>query len=163
MSTLLAIDPGIRGAGCALFRDGRLFKAWYQRNPVKKGAGPVAWFALGDAVASEVEGPVDTYVVEVMQIYRHGRGDPNDLLELAGVGAAIGASVGCREAFGYRPREWKGTVPGDVFTERIKSWLTDADRSVIVKCAASLEHNVYDAIGLGIVHLKRNPTSETQK
>lgn len=156
-STLLAIDPGVRGVGLAYFRDAKLHYAAYIKNPVEEGGGPEAWFGLADAVYfrfKELGYSVETYVLEIPQIYRVSKGDPNDLIQIAGVGAAIGASFPLKRAIGYRPREWKGTVKKEIHHPRILAQLTDEERAVIAEDRKTLIHNVHDAIGLGLFQLE---------
>jgi hypothetical protein len=160
---LLAVDPGVRGCGVAVFDGCELAFAAYIRNPVKKGGGATAWLGMGWEVFERLTAldlNVTEYVIEVPQIYRMSKGDPNDLIDLAGVGAWVGALSRASKAFSYKPREWKGTVKADVFTERIRTWLTPDEVASIEPCAKSLEHNVIDAVGLGIVHLRKTGRRE---
>lgn len=156
---LLAIDPGLRGVGVAHFRGPELNYANYIRNPVEKGGGPEAWFALANEVFfhfKELGYAVDTYVLEVPQVYRVSKGDPNDLIEIAGVGAAIGASFPLKRAIGYRPREWKGTIKKEIHHPRVLAQLTEAERACIAEKRKTVLHNVVDAVALGLFQLERD-------
>lgn len=158
--TTLAVDPGLRGLGAAYFIGPTLVYANYISNPVLKGDGPTAWFALADAVYDDFKTRgyrVDTYVVELMQIYFGNRGgNPNDLLELAGVGGAVGAVFPIQRAAGYRPREWKGTLKKEVHHPRILAELSDAEKAAIAEPRKSYVGHVIDAIGLGLYQLERD-------
>lgn len=149
---ILAIDPGIRGCGAAVFDGTALHWAGYVRNTATTGNGPFECASMADAVARElVTHTVTRLVLEWPQIYRagKGKGDPNDLLCLAGVDAAL---AGWFRAPGthVRPRAWKGTIDGDKLIKRIKMRVTPAERLCVVLPCPSLEHNVWDAIGLGL-------------
>lgn len=160
MTTTLVIDPGARGCGLAYFKGPTLTYANFIANPETEGSGPRSWFALADAVYADMKERsyrVDVYVCELMQIYfRPGKGaNPNDLLELAAVSAAIGASFPVKEAYGYYPRSWTGTSPKSVRQPRILAQLSDVEReSILEKRKTFLDHAV-DAIGIGLYHLER--------
>jgi hypothetical protein len=48
------------------------------------------------------------------------------------------------------PHEWKGTIDGDIMTNRIEAQLTPAERALLpTKPRGGLDHNMLDAIGLG--------------
>ncbi len=96
----------------------------------------------------------DLVVLEVPQIYRHSKGDPNDLITLA-----LQAG-GYRERFqskGFRvvtvkPAEWKGQVDKDMHNARVIKSLPPEELELFKlktkSLAASKRHNVIDAIGL---------------
>jgi hypothetical protein len=178
---ILAVDPGIRGVGVALFRDLRrqsaslactqpdLVRCAYVRNPSTAGAGPFECSEIAIAVDDWLRGVIvnmtlarlDGVVVEWPQVYTAGKlvGDPNDLLPLAGVDAAIVAyaRAGRRphvprlHVIAYKPHEWKGQIPkGEIFEGRVRERLT-LDEAILLDDALddapkSLRHNVYDAV-----------------
>lgn len=165
---VLAVDPGIRGCGVALFRAGLLAEAAYVKNSYKSGnrATEAASMAkdvvdwLGDTIDE-----LDELAVEWPQIYvsqlRAGKGkkkaDPNDLLALCGIDAALAAlfKVSTKS---YQPHEWKGGVDKDPHHLRIEGRLQPSELRVASEAredAGSLEHNVMDAIGIGLFHLGR--------
>jgi hypothetical protein len=161
----LAIDPGKRNPGVALF-DGDELRA---AKCVAGGRGDGA-FQCAVASACAIVAWVAQYVrcpgvivCEWPQVYeRERKKDPNNLLPLAGVNTAVGAIytalAGGRDApnlVSYKPREWKGTLDGDAFLERILSRLTDDEKARIEKRGKTLDHNAIDAIGVGLKHLGR--------
>jgi hypothetical protein len=96
-------------------------------------------------------------VIECPQVYVHSRakGDPNDLIRLALMAGVIVGAIGQKNVVEYRPAEWKGQVPKDVMTERIKRSLNKGEQSrVVLPRAMSLAHNVWDAVGIGLHHLR---------
>lgn len=160
--TLLAVDPGLRNAGVALFsldgpNAGQLIHAQLIKNPAQ-GDGPNAWFALGDhayEIFKKLGHRIDVYAVEVMQVYKGNYKNPNDLIQVAACGAAIGAALPIKEAHGYYPREWKGNVPKAIHNERTMNRISEAEKKVIQRTPGYLMNNVIDAIGIGLFHLER--------
>lgn len=83
------------------------------------------------------------------------KGDPNDLLDLAGVDGAIAALLEpTTELTMYLPSQWKGSVDADVMTERIRNALSDSERNCIVTAGAK-DHNTLDAVGIGLYRFGR--------
>lgn len=155
---MICIDPGLRGCGAALFHEQKLIEARYISNPEKTRRGPVAWRAMADAIMNTWGwmGPVtsDMYL-EVPQVYGGPRAeDPNDLIDLAGVDGAIASRYASSNLNFFLPRQWKGQVPKDKMTQRIKEQLFDFELAR-VKSAGAKDHNTYDAIGIGLFVLGR--------
>ena len=148
---LISIDPGLRTAGFAQWDEsGRLLLAGLAQGS-KTARDSEAWRAIASEVRKIAEGC--DVVIEFPKVYPHGKGDPEDLLQLAAVVGAICASHKCLKVF--RPYEWKGQVPKDVMVMRIQGWITDSERSkVLLPSAKSLQHNVWDAIGIGVKYLQ---------
>ncbi len=109
----------------------------------------------------------DNLLIEVPRIYQGSKqkGDPDDILQVAGVVGAISAIGTWGTVRGIHPRDWKGTINPEVMIERIQ-WLdprekkrprlTHAEFDTIERPrAVSLEHNMWDAIGIGLHHLGR--------
>lgn len=148
---LLAVDPGKKHAGVAIFKNGQLSFATLARadNPL--------------AVAMEVEriyrcsrnmsdpATADVLVVERQQVYPGIRkADPNDLLPLAECVGAVNALIYAPIRRLPLPKDWKGSTPKDIFSARIESGMSRLDlEAVDPKVPKSLRHNVIDAIGLG--------------
>ena len=158
--TVLAIDPGINGAGVAWFSPvggGTLEWARYYPNALgTKNTLAERVAALGRLISNNA--PPMTIVTECPQIYPagHGKGDPNQLIPLAQLGAYVAARFGASRWVQVRPREWKGTLDGDVMVERIKHRLT-AEEAIRVESfkRGGLDHNIYDGVGLGLWFLGR--------
>jgi len=64
-STTLAIDPGIRGVGAALFADGTLTKCAYIANPSLEGNGPLECVSM----AYQVLGYFETLVIALAKSF----------------------------------------------------------------------------------------------
>lgn len=159
----ISLDPGLRHCGLAIWHGTALVWAGLVKGP-KEGRGPQAWATMSDAVHTAVHTAklpdfyVGGCVVEYPQVYARGPGDPADLIELAGVVGAVVANLSesppC-EITGYLPREWKGQVPKEIQNARTLAKLGPGEKAAMVPCAASLVHNVWDAIGIGLAHLQK--------
>lgn len=154
---VLAVDPGIRACGAALFAaDGVLWKAALVRCSTDVS---VPAPARCEAMAWEASqwGGVDREVLalEWPQVYRAGRGkrgaDPNDLLLLAGVCGALAAHVRC-DVVAVLPREWKGTLPKEIACAHVYARLAPGERKVVdaLGLPKSSIHHVLDAVGIGL-------------
>lgn len=152
---LVAIDPGLHHCGVALFTpEGTLTHAELVKNPVDMPGCLNAW-PMAAAVASRVGGFVTEVVVEIPQVYPgRQKGDPNDLIDLAAVVGGCVAVLGGR-SYAYRPAQWKGQTPKDVTTARAKAKLSATEQGAIEQCQPHLMHNVWDAVALGLAHLKK--------
>lgn len=155
----LAIDPGLRDCGLALYTGHKLVRAVLARSSNKADRGPYAWRDMAMVAHAWVvqQGVLpDVVVIEAQQIYpaKFQKGDQDDILQLAGVGGALAyAFRNASEMYSYLPRIWKGQVPQSVFAKRILSKLTIPELSLIEACPSSLMHNIAHAIGLARYHL----------
>jgi len=151
MTHLVSLDPGLRGCGVAWWHaNGSLAHVAYLRNPVKKGDGPGAWMGYKRGIYYALH--VEHFISEVPQVYRAGasKGDPDDLIQLAGVVGVFAQAFRATTHFGVKPREWKGQVPKDVHHARLVKTLTAEEMAMVERAAPpSLRHNVLDAIGIG--------------
>lgn len=161
MKTVLAIDPGKGALGWAFGRGQSLVACGLSRRPTKTrlSLGDLASFHAFN-VRLHLEGLEPTIVVcELMASYSVGsqKGDQNDLIELATIGAQVAGQWTSAECIYVKPSEWMGGsgVPEHVTARRV-------DRELVVRgCHASLlgalervpkslRHNVYDAVGIWI-------------
>jgi hypothetical protein len=151
MTHLVSLDPGLRGCGLAYWNeDGKLLATLYVRNPRKTTTGPEAWMGYTDAISMR-PGPTH-FISEVPQVYRVGasKGDPDDLIQLAGVVGVFACLFHATTYTGVKPREWKGQVPKDVHHARLVKTLTPEELAMVEAAAPpSLRHNVLDAVGIG--------------
>src|SRR5690242_18015946 len=103
-------------------------------NPERKARGLTAWARMAAAVVRFVSALLEplraagalvnvNVASECPQVYVAGKskGDPNDLIELAGVVGRVAGGLGATSERSYLPREWKGTLDGDVMVDRIKA------------------------------------------
>jgi hypothetical protein len=164
VSVLLSIDPGVRGCGCALFRDGKLVAAAYVKNSAKKGNSPFECVGMAIEVKSWTSIYVDSsrealdrLVLEFPQTYggRAAKGDANDLFPLAAIDGAIVALFPRADVTSYFPREWKSNMDPDALIARVKGRLTPEEHVRVELPAPSLQHNVWDGVGVGLCFLGR--------
>lgn len=161
-STLLAVDPGIRGCGIAVFEDTSLTWAAYVKNSLKTGCTAEAASEMASRVR-EVVLNKQVYptrlALEWPRIYAwNSKGDPNDLLALAAVDAAVAALFFAAASVSYYPSDWKGQMKKEPCHARIRSRLLPSELTaacVGAHEAKSLAHNVWDAVGIGLHSLGR--------
>lgn len=163
---LLTVDPGLRGCGVALFRDGRLVWAKYVLNLERTDRGGDCFRGMAFAVENEArhagyEGS-ERVLVELPQVYqsKHQKGDQDDILQLAGVVGALCMALPPSRT--VRPREWKGTIAKEVMTRRILSRLDTDEDAAILRKSEALDHNIIDAVGIGLWYLGRLNGSSDQ-
>lgn len=161
---VVAVDPGIRGSGVAIFRGNALHWAGYVSNPCA-GNDAFAASRMAHAITEDVlQRVVGVHVVcfemPVVRDTRHSKGDPNDLLPLAAINGALCGCWCSVRLVQYKPEEWKGQAPKDTMNARTLSRLS-ADELARIQDAGALSHNVYDGIGIGLHFLGRLKPTKT--
>ncbi len=181
---LLAVDPGLRACGCAIFDGDRLVAAGFPLGAARAslteklkgtadpdaldmhrpGERAVVLMDMARAVRAWAapHGAIHELAIEMPKVYPRGSQraekagtDPNDLLHLAAVVGSICAAFASAETTVYLPAEWKGQVPKKIHGERAIARLTPEELKTIPKLAASRLHNVLDGIALGLHHVGR--------
>lgn len=149
ISRLLTIDPGKKSIGWALWSVGSLASCGLFRFETLQSLSQ--WHR-------ERSGIADLVVCEVPQIYRvsKSKGDPNDLIPVAlTAGVCLSAHPVSEQIL---PRTWKHTIDPDVLDARIRARMSGV--ASFAECLAtvpkSLQHNVVDAVGIGLWWLERN-------
>ena len=149
--TLLSVDPGLRASGVALWYDGVLVRAGAVCGP-DAGRGPAVWSALARGVEEWLGvAPPGALVVETMKVYLAGKGDPADLLELAGVAGSVVGRLSAWSAEGVRAADWNGQVPAHIRRTRTREWVEAQgwlDR-VDLATTARFQQDVWSAVGIG--------------
>lgn len=170
MSYLLSIDPGVRTCGCAMWLNGKLTAAKLVLGVLKGAEASPADLVEHMAISVKrwVGGSIGLVpydlntVIEMMRTYdgkAKGNADANDLIMVSLVSGGILMHM-CRPGTLVLPENWKGGVPkknrhGDnVIKERCLDKLSKEEIATIDLPAKSLEHNVWDAIGIGLRHLR---------
>jgi hypothetical protein len=151
VTDVLAVDPGGKYAGVALFRDGVLADVLLARHPSDDP------HAVVKEIVDWVYGDPHTVITEGCQVYPGSKTNPNDLIPLSFMAGLVQASFPkASRRLRPLPRQWKGSVPKDIFAERIKSRLSPEEVLVLntIKTKADRGH-VLDAIGLGLFALDR--------
>ena len=151
---VLSIDPGLNHIGVALWtEEGVLVRAWLARSHLRP-SDPIGarWIAVSRAVGS---GRISRLVVERPQVYHHSPGDPNDLIDLAGVLGCL-VHIFDTDVTMYRPRQWNGGRKKATVRGVAEAALTEEEHArVELPRARSLSHNVWDAVGIGLHHFGR--------
>ena len=170
VAPILAIDPGLRVNGMAIFSPtGRLLRAGLATSTCKPPVrGPIAWQASAkaaknwyyskDSEGERVFGDPAFVLVEGQMINFERTRDPNDVLQCNGSAGALTMVFPDATLINIeRPEHWKGSLPKATMTERIKQRIESSPEEFrrIEPCVASLYHNVLDAIGIGLWHFGR--------
>lgn len=171
-SFCVAIDPGNRSCGVALFQNGELiFADFAEAKHAEVEADQ--FFHTSDAVWKSLrrglsENNLDEkslnacdLVFEYPQQYMVSPAPRESVQRLVGVIGAISSRFQAEtgglsiRVSSYKPSQWKGQVPKDIMGERIKQRLNDKEQSKIPSLSRTKVHNVLDSIGVGLFHLKR--------
>ena len=170
---LLAIDPGVRGCGVALFRGGRLQVAGFAGHTNKESLDDKHTRAsvintVADVVRECLGGvPISMLAIEMPRVHdkKHQVGgkskvDPNDIVKLATVVGALIHEFSEATTTVYLPHEWKGQLPKDICHDRAMGRLDDEERANlarVVEGKISKKHllDVLDAVALGLHHVRR--------
>lgn len=157
MSCLIAIDPGLRTTGWAMFYEDKISSCGLSRS-TSTSLGDI----LRDHDVQVPAVPIGRAVIEKMQVYniQRSKGDPADLVNLSILGGRLSSHA--REVTFVEPKTWKGQRPKDAILPLIKQYLTEAevmrmDSYLAPIKAKSLLHNAYEAVGIGLWALGRWP------
>lgn len=157
---LISIDPGLRHCTAAFFENKKLIRTLWVDNPQKKLRGPKAWVDMAGELSYQVAlakqfSTVErlTVVLEMQQVY--GGRFAKDLIELASVTGAIAHCFSGDTLVGYLPKEWTRGRKKPVHNEHTLKALTSEELKRLAQVAKSLQHNIIDAVGIGLYHLGR--------
>lgn len=162
---LLAIDPGKQGLAFALFRGTTLVSGGVHalRGTLADQCEQAAAGARSIARAQPVQSLTAT--VEEMVHYpkpgmttREQSAKIRDLLRLQAIGSAAAWASGAWAVTYRPPASWKGQISKSLCQERIAKRLSPeelARAQTIAKRYGARGHNLWDAIGLGLVELGR--------
>lgn len=159
MIDTLSIDPGRHAVGWAWWVDGVLLICGLATSPKTLGLGSAA-LHLADAIPAPTAPPASPVVyVERMQFSMSRKGRVKDLLDLAFIGGVVAASVGPSAVHPVTALQWKGAVPKDIQRKRDSARLTPDEMRVLQwgleSMPKGLQHNVWDAVGIGLYGLGR--------
>ena len=162
---LLSVDPGLRKSGVAVFGDDEKlrFASLVTGSSSSDKMSTVdacqlmakkIWDAVCDVTDRNAWGI--RVIFEWPRVYRQGKreGDPNDLLPLVGVGLALVSRVQVMEAISVFPHEWKSSMSKELANARTLERLSAEEKKVMTR-AAIKNHNVLDAVGIGLHQLGR--------
>lgn len=164
MQEFMAIDPGLRHCGYAVFAEGRLVRAGLARNPVKTEP-PNAWRTMASVFERAARG--GGLVIECMQADgRTHRAQIASILDVSAVAGGIVSVGGWSQVAGFAPKEWTRGIPKAPRGKRVLSRLDDAELTVLDGSECDLEaasrgkitgatDHIMDAVGLGLHYLGR--------
>lgn len=167
---LVTIDPGVNHAGVALWNDVGELKCSQLIEGVRRFEALALLvkqhYSIERTLYNPYKSPVPELrvVVEVPQVYPGGRGkgDPNDLINLAFSAGRYVAACGTDNVTTVKPREWKGQIPkpkkGEEYIVKLRALkrLTPAEvRRIEVPKSKLRETDVFDAIGIGLYAVGR--------
>jgi hypothetical protein len=140
--SLCTIDSGAE-AGCSLWRNRAL--SW---------CGLVRTRDLVEWHSRLINFDPALTVIEIPIYHTNGKSkvSPATLIKL---GLNAGRLCPARDLEMIYPVTWKGGLPDDILYRRVLSALTEEERDIIPKLPASLIHNVWDSIGIGLHILGR--------
>lgn len=157
MSYLVAIDPGVKKCAIAVFGEGCLTNAFYvttKQTHVAEGANEMV-----NQMLERVDNFDLRIVIERPQIYAgsKAKGNPNDLLDLSFVAGTFNAVMD-RASAAYLPAQWKGQVPKEIHHKRLSEYFEahgTVDEMGVWTNINKLkkDHDLRDAVGLGLFHL----------
>ena len=149
---LISIDPNVKRMAVAVWEHGELRQTMYLRSDLKGRASTFDQLI-------EIDVPPDEIAVEVPQIYSGAVSKKKGLMKLGFyAGFACGALYqgGHTTVHEYLPAQWKGQVPKDIMLPRIIEKLTASELTrVTLPTGKSYQHDVWDAVGIGLHHLGR--------
>lgn len=159
---LLAIDPGYRYFGYSVFNDSTIVSA--DLSSAEKAEDWDRWtgqppdFTAISEIISQFEWLDRLAVIEFPKVHRS---TPNaeSIVRLA---SACGAYTAILQTEGFRvewvePRSWKGTVPKDIMYKRILAKIPESEYTHIKRIH---DHNVIDAVGIGLWKIRKSLTSQ---
>lgn len=155
---LVSIDPGVCDCGVALWENNELTAAWLARGKFWDETSLIVKETITEHVNTQaLTGGI--VVIERPKIYHQSKqkGDQADIISLAiFVGSVVTRlfSLGLQPIF-YEPHQWKGQTPKAITTSRTQAKLSPEERRRVELPAPSLQHNVWDAVGLGLYHTRR--------
>ncbi len=150
----LSIDPGLGCTGVAAWRGGRLVTVTLIRSeknaPLNTRIREIQYaISLFENIVPPGHS-LPRYCERMQFRYGNNRGDPQHLLDLNLLAGALGTHW-------ITPNEWKGTLPREIEQHRTRA-LLEPDELALLEAVkpASLAHNAWSAVGIGLHVLRRN-------
>ncbi len=154
---IVSIDPGTKCAGYAVFAESDT-----ESKPVMIRCGVFRgddWIDTANHTPefSELDKENLKLIIEDPRIYPVTNVRPNDLMKLANSVGAIVAKVNAKFTKLVTPSRWKKSIPKTIHQKRILRCLSPEEKQILDNCLCpkSLQHNVVDAIGIGLWHVGR--------
>ena len=137
---IVCIDPAAESFAYAVFRDGYLVSVGYATNPRAIPAPKTMRFL---------------WILETPQEYTKFQVAHKDLTRLRETLRKISNFASPHKVITYKPFEWKGNVPKEVHHKRILRALTSKETTLLPHMDGDYEHDLYDAVGIGLFYLQR--------
>lgn len=158
MTRLISIDPGKHYIGYATWYDNVLTDAGVLLVVSYENSSE---FRLAESFFDDQA--FDEVAIEVPRILYEKNVDHDDLVDIALSGGVALGMIGASKVTRYYPFDWKGQVKKTLGRERYLNALTDVERTRMVDgrgrlkkgLIKTLEHNAWDAIGIGLHHTGR--------
>lgn len=160
----IGIDPGVHECGVAIEWEG-VRAAFIVRS--KASSLPLCAFDMRDKISFRMPltplGARASICVEGQQVYRSekSKGDPNDMIKLAVVAGVVLTVAGGGPLVTTAmplPRQWKGNTPKKIHHARLARDYPQWVEPVAADTPPSLQHHVWDAVGLLEWHRERSET-----
>ena len=145
---VVAIDPGKKHFGWALFLNGELMNCGTDHNDRPDMLVKMAISRATPRLILTCYGIIPDLVMEKPEDYRGNR-KVESLEGLRYLCKMLDKLVGVKKF--YFPKEWKAQVPKGVHHKRLVAFLNAAETRVWDKA----DHNAKDAVGIGLFHLGR--------
>ncbi len=159
MTRIIAIDPGTRLCGYAVFDGGEPVAA----GVVKSSAATVEGRAIEMAYDIPYGISVNVVVVERPVIYPDRKERDSDIVDLAVTAGVVSGAFtascldtpGALELIMPTPREWKGSTPKAIHNERTKAACPAAVALIEKSVPKGQRNHVWDAVGLALWQMER--------
>jgi hypothetical protein len=166
---LLSVDPSVNSPGVAIFNATGELK-FCDRIRTKRNAAwsvGMTWFEVAKQIVAWADKRVPhwkglgiTVVYERPQVYTwaKAKGDPNDLIGLAGIGSAVVGLLNPVDVLSPTPAEWIGQIAKDTKGNALESPRARfilGNLSEQEKLLVPAQHDTVDAVGIGMWALGR--------
>jgi hypothetical protein len=149
----VAVDPGVRGLGVAIYVDQTLVDGRYLEAVDDPYCDLLVTIPAFEVLMREL-GIADEIIVELPKVYdiAHQKGDQGDIVRVAAVAGAVlcAARPNVQRAYAFEPWEWKGNISKPICRDRTIARLSvDELKRIDLPHAESIRHNVWDAVAFG--------------
>ena len=156
----LSIDPGLTCTGVAAWRGGKLVAVELIRSEknaplntrIKETKLALKRLDFGVCLDADFR-----YCERMQYRYGNNKGDPQLLLDLNLLAGALGTHW-------ITPNEWKGSLPREIEQHRTRALLEPEELALLEAVKpASLAHNAWSAVGIGLHVLRHVALSGTSR